>query len=113
MVELSSEALQIINLLVAFIIPLLVALVTKRFAEGWVKSLALIVLAACLALLVEWRDTGSFVVFDATILFVQNVLVAVTAHVGILKPAGLSGSDGKVAQRVPAGVGPGSTVRRR
>lgn len=107
-VELSSEALQVLNLFVAFIIPILVALVTKRYADSAVKTLVLLVLAALLAVGTTVLDDGSFVLFDLIMLFAQNVLVAVVAHYGILKPVRVTGKEGAVAGAVPNGIGGGS-----
>lgn len=101
---LNSESLQVINLLIAFVIPLLVALVTNKVASGAVKSITLIVLTVILSVITEWRDDGGFVVFDAFVLFIQNFVVAITAHYGFLKPAGLSGTNGAVASAAPKGI---------
>lgn len=103
MIALSSEALQVISLLVAFVIPTLVALVTKRTAAGTVKTGTLIVLAAALAVLTQGLDDGGFDKFQAFLLFVQNVVIAVASHFGVTRPTGLSGSDSAFA--TPKGIG--------
>jgi hypothetical protein len=105
MIELSSEALQVISLLVAFVIPTLVAVVTQRFAASWIKSFVLIVLAALLAIGTEVQEAGAFDQVQAFLLFVQNVVIAIASHFGITKPSGLSGADSPVAKALPKGLG--------
>lgn len=116
---LSSEVLQVINLVVAFGIPILVGLVTNRFANGATKSLTLFGLAALLAVCVEIIDKGGFDGFSAFMLFAQNFLVAVTAHYGFLKPSGFTGTNGVIQANFAGGLnvgkqshGPSSDHRR-
>jgi hypothetical protein len=106
-VVLNSEGLQVINLLVAFLLPMLVALVTSRFANGATKSVTLIVLTVVLATFTEWRDDGGFVVFDAFILFVQNLIVAISGYYGVLKPSRLAGTNSVIALKAPGGLNVG------
>jgi hypothetical protein len=108
---LNSETLQVLSLIVSFIIPILVGLVTSRVANGTVKSLTLFVLAAVVAVIAEAIDKGSFSTFQAFMLFAQNFLVAVTAHYGVLKPSGVTGTNGVVQRNFAGGLNLGSQTK--
>lgn len=94
---LSSEGLQVLNLAIAFIIPTLVALATKRLASGGVKFIVLAVLSAVLAVFSETVDKGAFVWSSAALLFLTNIVVAVASHFGVTSQIGLSGKHSKAA----------------
>lgn len=105
-VELNEQALEVLNLVVSLLIPIAVAVVTKQWAPSRVKTGVLVLLAALLAVLTALLDSGTFVPWDAVMLFVQNVVVAVAVHVGVLKPAGITGAEGAAARILPhTGVG--------
>lgn len=90
-------------------LPIVVALVTSRFADGAVKALVLLFLSAVTGVLVgvlaavnagapvDW----SHVLFTALV----GYLVAVVAHFGLWKPAAVTGSAGVVQLKVPSGMG--------
>jgi phosphate/sulfate permease len=90
-------------------LPLVVALVTSRFADGAVKALVLLALSALSGLLVgvlaavnagapvDW----SHVLFAAVVGYV----VAVASHFGLWKPTGVTGSNGVIQTKAPAGMG--------
>lgn len=98
---------------IGFILPWLVDLVTKRFANASVKSLLLLVLslvAGLLANLFDWANTnsGDITGFDwQTWLFASALTFAssVVTLFGIGKPTKIQGADGFVAKAVPGGVG--------
>lgn len=95
-----------LNVIGSVVLPTLVALVTKRIASAGLKSLVLALLSVVSGLVqelvlangvFEWRS------FAANA-FTQFVL-AVVVHYGLMKPLGVTGSSGAIAQAVPGGVG--------
>lgn len=103
-ITLTSVALAIY---VAPLLPIVVALVTKSTAAGWLKGSVLTVLAAVTALVAPAVQNGTDINVDGKFLggFIVTVLVALGTHFGLTKPAGITGSDGSVAQLVPGGIG--------
>lgn len=90
----------------ATVLPALVALVTKQFASAAFKGVLLAALSAATGILTtiqanggefEWKTalTGFFIAF----------ITAVVTHYGLLKPTGVTGSDGSIAAAVPGGIG--------
>jgi hypothetical protein len=100
---------QWINTGVNVLLPILVALVTARLADGHVKALALLALSAASGFLASWLDAlNGSTAFDwsqAGFTVVTGFVVAVAAHFGLWKPAGVTGSSGAVASAVPGGLG--------
>lgn len=97
----------ILYIALGFVLPSLVALVTKRLASGQVKSVVLIALSVVGSMLTELVQTGlddfnwKTTLSRAVTLF----YIAVGTHFGILKGT-LTGSNGKLAQVVPdKGIG--------
>lgn len=96
-------------------LPIVVAAVTSRFADGAVKALVLLGLSALSGLLVgvlaavnagqavDW----SHVLFTAAVGYVM----AVASHFGLWKPVALTGSNGVIQMKAPAGIG-GRHARR-
>jgi phosphate/sulfate permease len=90
-------------------LPIVVALVTSRFADGAVKALVLLALSALSGVLVgvlaavnaglpvDW----SHVLFTAVVGYV----VAAVAHFNLWKPLGVTGSNGVIQVKAPAGIG--------
>lgn len=103
-----TSNLDLINLLIGFVIPMLVALLAHVRAASWVKaglSITLAVLGSVLATSVtsglHWK---AFVVAFA----IQEV-VAIAAHAGILKPAQITGATGLIQRLFSHGIGAGTT----
>lgn len=96
-----------VALYAAPLLPLVVALVTKSRAHPALKAGLLAALAFVTALVAPAIQNGTDIDLDAKTLgtFVVTVVVAVAAHYGLLKPAGVTGADGKVASAVPGGIG--------
>lgn len=101
--------LQWLNVIINVLLPIVVALVTSRVADGAVKALVLLVLSAATGLLTSWyaaADAG--VAFDlnaAAFTTMTGLVVAIAAHFGVWKPTGVTGSGGVVQLRAPAGIG--------
>jgi hypothetical protein len=90
-------------------LPIVVALVTSRFADGAVKALVLLALSAATGLLVTiLAAVNAGVPVDwSHVLFttVVGYLIAVVSHFGLWKPVNLTGSNGVVQTKAPAGIG--------
>lgn len=105
----SVEWVRWLSVAVSVVLPILVALITARVADGTVKALVLLVLATLSGLgtaVLDAQATGQAVdlsqlAFDALASFV----LAVAWHFGLLKPANVTGSTGVVQVKVPGGVG--------
>jgi hypothetical protein len=90
-------------------LPIVVALVTSRFADSAFKALVLLGLSAVSGVLVgvlaavnagqaiDW----SHVLFTALV----GYLIAVVAHFGLWKPVAVTGSAGVVQVKAPSGMG--------
>lgn len=107
---------QLLTLLVSVILPILVALTTNRLASPGLKAVVLALLAALVGFLSELLDAltdhTAFDVGAAVLSWVTVFIVAVASHYGLLKPVGLTGSSGAVAQAVPGGVGSAAATDR-
>lgn len=92
---------------VAPLLPVVVALVTNRIAAGWLKAGALASLSFLTALFAPVIQSGAD--FKVDDLFVGNLivvfLVAAISHFALLKPANITGADGVVARKAPGGIG--------
>lgn len=103
------SATQWLSLVINVLLPIVVAVVTSRVADGAVKALVLLVLSALASYLVailasvqagtavDWSQTT----FTALV----GLVVAVAGHFGIWKPTGLTGSAGLIQSRMPGGIG--------
>ena len=98
------------NLAVTTLLPVLVALVTKRFAPGQTKTLVLLGLSVVGGLLNQViAQGGSFQVGQTLWYIVGTFLVAGITHFVGLAPLGLTGAFGAIAKNLPGGVGPAGT----
>lgn len=98
--------LDVLNLVLAAVLPMLTALITARWANSAVKTVVLVLLSIiAVALQGVFDDDG---ILHVRAFFIQTCLqfmLAVVAHFGLLKPLSVTGSSGVVATAVPAGVG--------
>ena len=98
------------NIIITMVLPALVALITKRFAPGHVKALALVFLSIVGGLLNQViAQGGSFEVGKTLWYIVLTFGGAVLVHFGLLAPAGVTGATGSIAKNIPGGVGPAGT----
>lgn len=95
---LSPEAVQYVQLLVGSVLPVVVALATKRLAASSVKAWTLAALAALTAVAVQLASPDGFVLLDVLGGFVRTLVAGVALHYGLLKPVGITGSDGALAE---------------
>ncbi len=103
--SLSDNALQLVQLLAVVIIPTLVAMITRRNAARWLKSLCMVALNTLAAICTAILDVGGFTAFGILFLAVQSVAVSAALYYGVLKPTGLAGKDSKPAEAVPGFLG--------
>lgn len=98
--------LDLLNLLLAAVLPMLTALITARFANSAVKTLVLVALSViAVALQGVFQDDGILHVREFIYMTSLQFLMAVGAHFGLLKPLNVTGAGGVVATTVPQGVG--------
>jgi hypothetical protein len=93
-------------LILASLLSMATAFVTSRFASGHVKALTLLALSIVTSAVAGWQENGAtFVVGDVAWTALGLFLTGVLLHFGLLKPVGVTGSDGVIARAVPGGVG--------
>lgn len=95
-----------LTLLAAPFLPILVGLVTKRFADGSVKALLLLLLSAITGVVNQAILSGGLLSKETVIAAVVAYVIAVASHYGFLKPSSITGTDG-VVQRKTENVGVG------
>jgi hypothetical protein len=95
-----------LSIIIGSVLPALVALVTSRVADKWIKSVLLIALSAVTGVLLEIQaGGGAFSWKQALTTAAVTFASGVVAHFGALKPLGVTGSNGVIQSAVPAGVG--------
>ena len=98
--------LDVLNLVLAAVLPILTALVTARFANSSVKTLVLVALTVISTALQQvLADDGELVWRSFLYTTTFQFLMSVGFHFGLLKPTGVTGAGGLVASSVPQGVG--------
>jgi hypothetical protein len=95
-----------LDIALSVVLPMIVALITKQFAETWVKAIALLVLSALTATVTDMLSHGGTFVLGPTIgEFILTFVIATGLHYGLLKPIGVTGSSGAIAKVFPGGIG--------
>ncbi|QJY46638.1 hypothetical protein [Pseudonocardia broussonetiae] len=98
-------------LLTGTVLPILTGLVTARVAHPGLKAVVLAALSAVAGLLNElYSVAGDTTAYDWSAGGANAVtvfLLGVGLHYGLLKPTGITGSEGGVQRAVPAGIGGG------
>lgn len=98
--------LDLLNLLLAAVLPMATALITARFANSAVKSIVLALLTVISTSLQQvFDDNGEFYWRAFLITTTFQFVLSVGLHFGLLKPTGVTGAHGTIANTVPAGVG--------
>lgn len=98
--------LDILNLVLAAVLPILTALITARFANSAVKTLVLVFLTVISTALQQvFADGGDLEWRPFILTTVLQFLMSVGFHFGLLKPTGVTGETGVVAIAVPQGIG--------
>jgi hypothetical protein len=98
--------LDILNLVLAAVLPVLTALITARFANSAIKTLVLVLLTViAVALQGVFDNSGILHLRPFIVQTSLQFLLAVGAHFGLLKPLNITGAAGVVATSVPQGIG--------
>lgn len=87
-------------------LPALVALVTRQVASSSVKAITLALLSAIGgALIAIQENSGAFELNSTLQTIFVTFFTGVVMHYGLLKPIGITGSHGVVAEKAPGGLG--------
>lgn len=98
--------LDLLNLVLAAVLPILTALVTARFASGAIKTVVLVALTVLSTALQQvFGDNGDLYWRPFILTTTLQFLMSVGFHFGLLKPTNITGAGGVVATSVPQGVG--------
>ena len=92
------------GLVVGVVLPIIVGLVTARFAPSWVKSVTLMALSALVSIGQEILVAGQFEVKQTILKFALLFLTSVGLHYGFLKPSGVTGQNGVVQRNADGGL---------
>lgn len=96
---------QYLNVLISSVLPIVVALVTRRFANTTVRGLILLFLAAVTGTLTQIQAAGGEFELKAAIVYtVVSFVTAVAAHTGVLKGS-VTGDSGPILKAMPGGIG--------
>lgn len=96
-----------LTMIIAVILPALVALVTKQVASANVKAVLLLLLSAVTGTVTSIQaNGGTFDLKEAAVATVLTFVVAVGSHFGFLRPLEITGSQGAI-QRKTANFGVG------
>lgn len=96
---------QYLNVLISSVLPLVVALVTKRFANATVRGMILLFLAAVTGTLTQIQAAGGTFEFKAAVVYTAiSFITAVAAHSGVLNGA-VTGDSGPILKALPGGLG--------
>jgi hypothetical protein len=83
---------QVLQLVIAVILPLVVGLVTKEVTSANVKAVLLLALSALTAFLTSWLNAAQqnvpFDIGAALFAFIATFVVGVATHFGLWKPTG-------------------------
>lgn len=103
------QVLAMVNLVVSFVLPLFLQVITNSQAPEPVKAIITLAASAIVGALtpfltgvMTWPPSDWWaLVLSAASVFLTSIL----AHYGLWKPTGLTGSDGKIANALPGGLG--------
>jgi hypothetical protein len=95
-----------LTFIIGTVLPAVVALVTKRFADGTVKAGVLVLLSVLFGTLVQIQASGgTFDLVETLVAVFMTFVTAAASHFALLKPVGVTGSEGAIARSVPGGLG--------
>jgi hypothetical protein len=95
-----------LTFVIATVLPAVTALVVKRFASSSAGAMVLLFLSVVTGALTSIQASGgSFELKTAAVGVFVAYVTAVASHFGLLKPAGVTGSDGAIQRAIPGGVG--------
>lgn len=115
MITFTLDPATVVQFAVAFVLPLLVGLVTTRVTHGGIKAVLLAGLTLVSSLLVELGESiVAGTVFDlghALMLALPAFVVSVATHFGLWKPTGLADKAQGVGDSAPYGEVPNDATR--
>lgn len=108
------QVLAIVNMVVSFVLPLVIQLVTNSSAPEPVKAVITLLISAIVGALTpfltgvqSWPPSDwAAVALSAASVFLTSIL----AHYGLWKPVGVTGTDGSIANKFPGGIGGTTTT---
>lgn len=101
-----------LTFIIGVVLPAIVALVTKRFADSAVKAGVLVFLSVLGGIAAQVQAAGGeFDLAETAVAVLMTFVTAVAVHFGLLKPINVTGENGVIARAVPGGIG--SDVRAR
>lgn len=104
------DVILLCNLALGVVLPTLVAVVTQRLAGASLKSMVLLAFSAIGGVLTQViAQNGDFHWKPALISFGLTFISSVGTHYGVLKPTGITGTNGAIQVNAPGGLG-GSVV---
>lgn len=87
--ETSLSSVDLVNVIVGVLLPLLVGLVTKRVTDANKKAVLLLFLNGVSAVLIEWLAVdGAFDWPRAALAAIVQFVIGVATHYGLWKPTG-------------------------
>jgi hypothetical protein len=105
----APTALQWLNLLINILLPMVVAGITARTADGWAKAVTLLILSAVsgfgLSVIEAYNAGMPPDLGKSAWVALVGLIVAIGTHFGLWKPGGLTGSAGLIQTRMPGGFG--------
>jgi hypothetical protein len=100
------DQIVLINFALGVLLPMLTAFVTKRLAGSSVKGVILLLLSAIGGFLTQYLSQDSNWHWKTAVFsFALTFIAAVGTHYGLLKPTGVTGTNGAIQVRVPGGIG--------
>jgi hypothetical protein len=89
-----------LTMIIAVVLPALVALVTKQVASPNIKAVLLLLFAAIAGTFTSIQaNGGTFDLKDAAVATILTFVIAVGSHFGLLKPLSLTGSAGAIQMK--------------
>lgn len=95
----------------SLVLPILVAFITKRYSSSVIKANVLLALSVVNGVLITAHSAAasgnSFGLEDwkqAALGAIISFVIAVAGHAGYLKPNQITGTDGKIQEKVPRGI---------
>lgn len=96
----------VLTMVIAPIIPIVVGLVTKAVASQSVKAIMLLALSAVTGVVDQAIANNGILTKETIISSIMVFVIAVATHYGLLKPTGVTGTDGIIQQKTQdIGVG--------
>lgn len=94
-----------LTFVVSVLLPMVTALITKRWAHNYIAPIILLLLSVVSGWLTSlYATNGTFDLKTAGISVFMSFVTAVGFHFGLLKPVGITGTDGAILKAIPGGI---------